>query len=80
MKDGQKKKGKSHQVGNLKMQPKKRRILQDKSLEVWFKMNEFKNKCWYKWTLKTSEKMATKKWENSLNIWFLSNVYLGEIS
>ena len=29
-----KKFGKSHQVGNLKMQPKKRRILQDENLEV----------------------------------------------
>ena len=28
------KEGKSHQVGNLKMQSKKRRILQDESLEV----------------------------------------------
>ena len=28
------KRGKSHQVGNLKMQPKKRKILQDESLEV----------------------------------------------
>ena len=28
------KKGKSHQVGNLKMQPKKKRILQDESLEI----------------------------------------------
>ena len=26
--------GKSYQVGNLRMQPKKRRILQDESLEV----------------------------------------------
>ena len=28
------KRGKSHQVENLRMQPKKRRILQDESLEV----------------------------------------------
>ena len=33
----------SYQVGNLKMQPKKRIILQDKSLEVWFKRNEHTN-------------------------------------
>ena len=26
--------GKSYQVGNLRMQPKKRRILQDESLEI----------------------------------------------
>ena len=60
------------------MQPKKRIILQDESLEVKFKMNKLKNKCWYKWPMKTSEKMATKKWENSSNTWFLSNEYLGE--
>ena len=29
-----KKKGKSYQVGNLRMQPEKRRILQDENLEV----------------------------------------------
>ena len=28
------KRGKSHQVGNLKMQPKKKRILQDESLKL----------------------------------------------
>ena len=37
--------GRSYQVGNLKMQPKKRIILQDESLEVWFKRNEHKNNC-----------------------------------
>ena len=72
--------GKSYQVGNLRMQPKKRRILQDESLEVWLKMNELKSKCWYKWSMKISEKMATKKWENSSNTWFLSNAYLGGTS
>ena len=56
----------------------KKRILQDESLEVWFKMNEHKNKCWYKWPIKTSEKMTTKKQENSSNTWLLSNAYLGE--
>ena len=40
-----KKFGRSYQVGNLKMQPKKRIILQDESLEVWFKRNEHKNNC-----------------------------------
>ena len=28
--------------------------------------------------MKTSEKMTTKKWENSSNTWFLSNAYLEE--
>ena len=37
--------GRSYQVGNLKMQPKKIIILQDESLEVWFKRNELKNNC-----------------------------------
>ena len=37
--------GRSYQVGNLKMQPKKRIILQDESLEVWFNRNEHKNNC-----------------------------------
>ena len=37
-----KKIGRSYQVGNLKMQPKKRIILQDESLELWFKRNEHK--------------------------------------
>ena len=40
-----KKIGRSYQVGNLKMQPKKRIILQDESLEVRFKRNEYKNNC-----------------------------------
>ena len=58
----------------------KKRILQDESLEVWFKMNEHKNKSWYKWPMKTSEKMTKKKWDNSSNTWFFSNAYLGETS
>ena len=40
-----KKFGRSYQVGNLKMQPKKRIILHDESLELWFKRNEHKNNC-----------------------------------
>ena len=57
---------------------KKKRILQDESLELWFKRNELTYKCWYKWSMKTSEKMTKKKWENSSNTWFLSNAYLRE--
>ena len=60
------------------MQPKKKIILQDESLEVWFKRIKDKNNCWYKWPMKTSAKMTKKKWENSSNTWFLSNAYLGE--
>ena len=60
------------------MQPKKKRILQDESLKDWFKRNEHKNKCWYKWSMKTSENMTKKKLENSFNTWFLSNAYFGE--
>ena len=32
---------------------KKKRILQDENLELWFKRNELTYKCWYKWPMKT---------------------------
>ena len=54
--------GKSHKVGNLKMQPKKNRILQDESLEIKFKRNQHK-KMLIQVTMKTSEKMTRKKWK-----------------
>ena len=38
-----KRKRRKEKIGNLKMQLKKRIILQDESLEVWFKRNEHKN-------------------------------------
>ena len=44
-KEEEKKIGRSYQLGNLKMQLKKRIILQDESLEVWFKRNEHTNNC-----------------------------------
>ena len=65
--------GKSHQVGNLKMQHKKKMILQDESLKVWFKRNEHKTNVDTsdQWRLVRRWQQRNKKTLPILDLWVM---------